>query len=95
MTSPQQAIGSYWQKLDYLERQLFLHVHHQIVRQKQHINYLFNQLSAHNPSNKLFVSKDRLHHLVIQLTYHLQQKINTSRARDLTTLYLPCMPLVL
>lgn len=75
ISSPRQAIISYWQTLDYLERQLLSHLV-RIINQKNHqLSILSSQLNTQNPKTQIRQTQIRLKQLIEQLNQHIRLKI--------------------
>lgn len=76
ISSPKKAIATYWQTLDYFERQLQFNMQ-QITNQKRHQLHLsLNQLIAHNPKTQVVQSTARLNQLLASLVQLMRLKVN-------------------
>lgn len=75
ISSPRQAIISYWQTLDYLERQLLSNLV-RIINQKNHqLHLLISQLNTQNPKMQIGQTQIRLTQLIEQLNQQIRLKI--------------------
>lgn len=75
IASPQKTVATYWQSLDYLERQL-LSSWARILQQKTHqVQLCSAQLHRHNPKTQITKTQTQLNHLISQLSHHIQNKI--------------------
>lgn len=73
LTSPHHLIARYWQKLDYLEKQLSLAP---LIQQKKHqLHLLDTKLQAMNPKNQLTQAKIRVEHYLNSLTQGIVLKM--------------------
>lgn len=90
ISSPQQAIRSYWQTVDYLERQLLSNMA-QIINQKKYQTHLYStQLQAKNPRVHIEQTQIYLTKLIEQLTQQIKIKINSLKhqmSANLSTLH--------
>lgn len=76
ISSPQKAIASYWQTIDYLERQLISFIK-QIIKQKTHQLHLYtHQLNAENPNTQIKQTQILLQQKTAELVLHMQNKMN-------------------
>ncbi|MFI4919742.1 MAG: exodeoxyribonuclease VII large subunit [Legionellales bacterium] len=74
ISSPQKAIATYWQKLDYLERQLLSGMA-QIITGKQHRLQLYaNQVNLQNPKTHIAQKQLYLQQLITRLLQQIQIK---------------------
>lgn len=81
LSSPQQTVSVYWQRLDYLERQLQSNFV-QLINQKKHLLHLYSmQLHSKNPKIEIEQTQTRLNQISLQLTQHIHTKINHLKYR--------------
>lgn len=74
--SPQQSIRAFWQRLDYLERQLHSNMMSIIHNKKHQLTLHSTQLHSQNPKVLIKQTRLQLMQLSQQLTQHIQTKIN-------------------
>jgi exodeoxyribonuclease VII large subunit len=67
ISSPRHAILNFWQKLDYLERQLLSNSSRFISHKKHQIHIYLTQLDAQNPRTKINYTQWRINQLLEQL----------------------------
>ncbi|WP_298627772.1 exodeoxyribonuclease VII large subunit [uncultured Legionella sp.] len=90
ISSPRRTIISYWQTLDYLERQLVTNMAQLIQKKRQNLNLCFAQLQTENPITQIEHTQIRLNQLIIQLNQHIRAKIKQLRFQmtsNLSTLH--------
>lgn len=90
ITSPKQAIASYWQTVDYLEKQLLSAITQFISLRINKINLFSTQLHAHNPKNQIEQTNIRLRQLIMQLTQEIRIKLTQLKnqlSTNLSTLH--------
>jgi exodeoxyribonuclease VII large subunit len=86
ISSPRQAIRSYWQTVDYMERQLLSSML-QIVNQKKYQTHISTtQLQAQNPKMQIEQTQNHLARLVEQLIQQIMLKISNLKQRMNTSL---------
>lgn len=81
LASPKQAISSYWQRLDHLERQLQMAMEQTITRNQHRLQLQLAQLNQYNPQSQVNRSKAELEQLHRSLQQLIQQKLQTCRYR--------------
>lgn len=90
ISSPQKTIATYWQTLDYLERQLQSYLE-QIINKNRHLLHLHTaQLNANNPKTRIKHMQVHLKQVVSHLTQELRIKLNHLNYRltsNLSTLH--------
>ncbi|MDP3268772.1 MAG: exodeoxyribonuclease VII large subunit [Legionella sp.] len=79
LSSPHQTVNSYWQTVDYLERQLHSNLKQLINRKKQELHLYQTRLQARNPVNEVKQTQSRLNQLYLLLTQHIQRKLSNLR----------------
>lgn len=90
ITSPKQAISSYWQTVDYLEKQLLSAITQFISLRINKINLFSTQLHAHNPKKQIEQTNIRLRQLIMQLTQEIRIKLTQLKnqlSTNLSTLH--------
>lgn len=90
ISSPRHAIMSYWQTVDYLERQLLTNLTQLIKHKRHHLYLCLTQLQAENPQTRITQTQIRLNQLMTQLNQQIINKINHLRYRmtnNLSTLH--------
>jgi exodeoxyribonuclease VII large subunit len=90
ISSPRHAIISYWQTMDYLERQLITNTAQHINQKRNHLNLCLAQLQAKNPITQIEQTQIRLNQIVIQLNQCIRSKIQQLRFQmtsNLSTLH--------
>jgi len=76
ISSPQRTIATYWQSLDYLERQLLSNFT-QIIHRKRHaLDRYSTQLNANNPKTQIKQTQTHLKQILIHLAQQIRIKIN-------------------
>lgn len=90
ISSPRQAIRSYWQTVDYLERQLLSGMMHIVSQKKYQTHLSTTQLHAQNP--KMHVEQTQIHlaRLMEQLSQMIKLKITSLKQQmnaSLSTLH--------
>ncbi|CAM2979916.1 exodeoxyribonuclease VII large subunit [Legionella worsleiensis] len=75
ISSPRQAIITYWQKIDYLERQLLSSQTQFMARMKQDIHRYEALLHAHNPRTQIEQTQLRINQNLAQLIQHIKNKV--------------------
>jgi exodeoxyribonuclease VII large subunit len=76
ISSPQKTIASYWQTIDYLERQLISYIR-AIIKQKNHQLHLYiNHLNINNPKTKIRHTQTLLQQILVQLVHNMRHKID-------------------
>lgn len=86
IASPKQAIGSHWQTLDYLEKQLIFTIQN-ALKQQQHVLHLYSTtLHSYNPIKQVAQAQMRLKQLLVQLLQEIKRKLNDSKQRLITCL---------
>jgi exodeoxyribonuclease VII large subunit len=86
ITSPKQAIGSHWQTLDYLEKQLLFAIQNNL-NQKHHLLHIYStKLHGYNPITNIDQAQLKLRQLLVQLLQEIKRKLNESRQRLITSL---------
>ena len=90
MASPKKTIATYWQSLDYLERQLLSNWTY-LVQQKTHQLHLCTaQLHRHNPKTQVAQRQIQLNQMTNQLTQLIQGKLQNLKYQlhaNLSTLH--------
>lgn len=91
ISSPQKAIASYWQTIDYLERQLVSNIMY-LIKQKNHqLNLSTHKLANQNPKTHIQHAQSRLeqksqqliqcmHHALAQTKYRMHVLLSTLHA---------------
>jgi len=90
VASPQLMIASYWQTLDYLERQLRFNLSHQLNIKKHQLQLCFNQLHAKNPQTQLSHTQNTLKQIITELISQIKIRLNTLKHQlncNLSTLH--------
>lgn len=90
IASPRQAISTYWQTLDYLERQLISAMTQFINLNINKVNIFSTQLQASNPKIQIERTKIQLQQLIMQLTQEIRIKVNQLKnqlSTNLSTLH--------
>lgn len=90
VSSPRHAIVSYWQTMDYLERQLSTNMTQLINHKRNQLNLCFAQLRAKNPITQIEQTQIRLNQIIIQLNQHIRTKVQQLRFQmtsNLSTLH--------
>lgn len=76
ISSPEKTIATYWQTVDYLERQLHSNLA-QIMNRKKHLLQMnLMQLNAMNPKTKVQHTQTHVRQLCIRLMQQMNMKIN-------------------
>ncbi|KTD47682.1 exodeoxyribonuclease VII large subunit [Legionella quateirensis] len=90
ISSPRQTIISYWQTIDYMERQLVAN-QTQLINRKQHdVSRCLFLLHANNPKTQIEQTQIRINQIVSQLVHHIKNKVIQLRhqlANNLSTLH--------
>lgn len=76
ISSPEKAVESYWQTLDYLERQLHFNMAKIINHKKHQIHLNTAQLHAKNPKVLVAQTQKQINQLLQSMTHYLKFKIN-------------------
>ncbi len=84
IASPEKAIASYWQTLDYLERQLQFSMLKIINHKKHHLHLYTAQLQSKNPKIQITQIQTHIIQLINQLTQQIRIKMNSVK-NQLTT----------
>lgn len=79
LTSPERAIASYWQKLDFQEQQMRLLMQHLLGRKRHQLAIDINALAAQNPYNKLQHMKHTINQLSLMLSRAMQFTVEHKR----------------
>jgi len=90
ISSPEKAIASYWQTLDYLERQLQFNLTKIINHKRHHLHLCSSQLQSKNPIMQINQTQILLSQLLGHLTQQIRFKINDLKhqlATSLSTLH--------
>lgn len=90
VSSPQHAIASHWQSVDYLERQLLSNINRLLNVNKHQLLICSNQLQAHNPKKQIERTQIQMKQFMDQLTQQIRIKINHIKyimATNLSTLH--------
>lgn len=90
ISSPRHAIISYWQTMDYLERQLITNTAQHINQKRNHLNLCLARLQAKNPITQIEQTQIRLNQIIIQLNQCIRTKIQQLRFQmtsNLSTLH--------
>ncbi|HFV2994620.1 TPA: exodeoxyribonuclease VII large subunit [Legionella pneumophila] len=90
IASPRQTISTYWQTLDYLERQLISAMTQFINLNINKVNLFSTQLQANNPKTQIERTKIQLRQLILQLTQEIRIKVNQLKhqlSTNLSTLH--------
>lgn len=90
ISSPRHAIVSYWQTMDYLERQLSTSMTQLINHKRNQLNLCLAQLQAKNPITQIEQTQIRLNQIIIQLNQHIRTKVQQLRFQmtsNLSTLH--------
>jgi exodeoxyribonuclease VII large subunit len=74
--SPENTIATYWQTLDYLEKQLLSSVKQLILRKRHQLSLNSSQLHAQNPKTHLDQTKTQIERLSTQLVQSLKIRLN-------------------
>lgn len=77
--SPYQMIAAQWQKVDYLEKQLFIAMNRLIHQKKNQLNLYIHPLQKNNPIHYLQQVTYRITQLTNSLTHHMESKMNAAR----------------
>lgn len=81
ISSPQKAIATYWQSLDYLERRLLADMN-QILKHRQHqIDLCLTRLHANNPKTQIAQTQAHLKQLKALLTQQIRGTLNQLKLR--------------
>lgn len=90
IASPKRAIATYWQTVDYLEKQLLSAIIQFIHLRMNKINLFSIQLQAQNPKNQIEQTNIRLRQLIMQLTQEIRIKLTQLKnqlSTNLSTLH--------
>ncbi|HAZ7573988.1 exodeoxyribonuclease VII large subunit [Legionella sp. PATHC032] len=90
IASPRHTISTYWQTLDYLERQLISAMNQFINLKTNKLNLFLTQLQANNPKTQIERTKTQLRQLIMQLIQEIRIKINQLKnqlSTNLSTLH--------
>ena len=90
LSSPENAIATYWQTLDYLERQLHSSLAKLMNQKRHHLNLCFTQLQAMSPKIHVNHSQIHLNQLLVHLAQHIHLKVSYLNHRltiNLSTLH--------
>lgn len=88
--SPQQLIVGHWQTLDYLEKQLYVHLNQILSYKKQQVATCLNRIQLKNPLHYVQQIKIRLQQIEKQLLQQMTLKIDLLRYQlnnNLSTLH--------
>lgn len=85
IASPEKTIAVYWQRLDYLERQIQSSLLKTLAQKKHQTSLSLTQLKAHNPSLQIKQQQQQLKQLLSELitlirnkTQHLKQQLSSN-----------------
>ncbi|WBV67370.1 exodeoxyribonuclease VII large subunit [Legionella pneumophila] len=90
IASPRQTISTYWQTLDYLERQLISAMTQFINLNINKVNIFSTQLQANNPKTQIERTKTQLRQLIMQLNQEIRIQVNQLKnqlSTNLSTLH--------
>lgn len=90
LSSPKQTISTYWQRLDYLERQLLSTIQHNLYIKQHKLELYSTQLSLHNPLTQISRAKVQLHQIQQVLMHQMMTKMQQLRhqlSANLSTLH--------
>ncbi|MGL6030086.1 MAG: exodeoxyribonuclease VII large subunit [Legionella sp.] len=79
LSSPHKAIASYWQTLDYIERQLLSEIKQLMLRKTQQLNYGISHLHMQNPQTKIKNNLNSVNQLTTQLVQLINQRLKQAR----------------
>jgi len=86
LSSPTKAIATYWQTIDYLERQLHSNLISRIHQKKHQVHLLTSELHGKNPKVHIQRTQTRLHQLIDSLNQNIKLKRNQLHHQLITNL---------